>query len=61
MLNIDELSDGKFWKIEEIQSQLGQNLFTTNFEQDFNKFLYKGLPGLMQEIPQPVSDPRSQV
>ncbi len=61
VLNIDELSDGKFWKIEEIQSQLGQNLFTTNFEQDFNKFLYKGLPGLMQEIPQPVSDPRSQV
>ncbi len=61
VLNADELADGKFWKIEEIQSQLGKNIFTSNFEQDFNKFLHKGLSGLMQEIPLPVSDQKSQV
>ena len=61
VLNMDELADGKFWKIEEIQLQLGQNIFTSNFEQDFNKFLHKGLSGLMQEIPPPVSDQKSQV
>ncbi|MDR1091950.1 MAG: NUDIX domain-containing protein [Prevotella sp.] len=46
VLNTEELADGKFWKMEEIQAQSGQNIFTANFEQDFYKFLYKGLPGL---------------
>lgn len=49
VLNTEELADGKFWEIEEIQAQLGRDIFTANFEQDFNKFLYKGLSGLMQE------------
>lgn len=49
VLNTEELSDGKFWKIEDIRIQLGQDVFTTNFEQDFSKFLNEGLSGLKQE------------
>lgn len=48
-INTEELADGRFWKIEEIQSQLGKDIFTTNFELDFKNFLYKGLPGLIAE------------
>lgn len=49
-LNEDELSDGRFWKIEEIQSNLGKDIFTTNFELDFIKFLTKGFESLIREI-----------
>jgi len=45
-LNIDEISDGRFWKIQEIQSCLNKEIFTINFESDFNGFLYEGLSGL---------------
>ncbi len=48
ILNPNELSDGRFWTIEEIQNQLGKGIFTTNFELDFNNFLSKGLDGLTQ-------------
>ncbi|NLJ06290.1 MAG: NUDIX domain-containing protein [Sphingobacteriales bacterium] len=33
--NPDELADGKFWKIEEIKSSLGKDVFTPNFEHEF--------------------------
>lgn len=46
----NEVSDGRFWTIEEIQSQLGQHIFTTNFELDFEKFLSEGLNALNREI-----------
>jgi len=45
-LNKDELSDGKFWKISEIQEQLDKGVFTPNFEQDFKNLLKKGINGL---------------
>lgn len=48
-INTEELADGRFWKIEEIQSQLGKDIFTTNFELDFKNFLYKGISGLIAE------------
>lgn len=41
-----EVSDGRFWSIEEIESSLGKDIFTPNFELDFMTFLCKGLKSL---------------
>ena len=30
-----EISEGKFWNIKDIENQLGKNVFTPNFEQEF--------------------------
>lgn len=49
ILNMDELSDGKFWSIVEIQANIGKDVFTTNFELDFERFLFNGLIGLIQQ------------
>lgn len=49
-LNAEELEDGRFWWIEEIQSNLGKGVFTSNFELDFIKFLSKGLAAIPQEF-----------
>lgn len=49
-LNTEELSDGRFWEIEEIQTSLNKDIFTTNFELDFNNFLYKGLKGIQKAL-----------
>lgn len=48
VLDKDELADGRFWEIEEIQSNLGKDVFTTNFELDFMSFLNKGLSFLIE-------------
>lgn len=40
----DEVSDGKFWNIDDIKSNLRNGTFTVNFESDFLLFLKKGLP-----------------
>lgn len=42
-----EVSDGRFWTIEEINATLNQSFFTFNFEEDFNKFLNNGIEGLL--------------
>lgn len=42
----DEVSDGRFWSLDEIKGQLGKNVFTINFESDFYKFLSNGLNGI---------------
>jgi isopentenyldiphosphate isomerase/intracellular septation protein A len=34
-----EISDARFWNIEEIEENLGQNLFTPNFEEEFQLLL----------------------
>lgn len=34
-----EISEGKFWKLSEIETQLGNNVFTPNFEQEFSTIL----------------------
>ena len=36
-----EISEGKFWKIDEIKQQIGKELFTPNFEQEFINILQK--------------------
>jgi isopentenyldiphosphate isomerase len=30
-----EIADGKFWNFQEIESQIGKDVFTPNFEQEF--------------------------
>ena len=35
--NPNEISEGKFWKITEIEAAIGKNIFTPNFEQEFVK------------------------
>ena len=37
-----EISEGKFWDIKEIENQLGKNVFTTNFENEF-RMVIQGL------------------
>jgi isopentenyldiphosphate isomerase len=34
--NPEEIDEGKFWKMEEIKENLGKNIFTPNFEFEFN-------------------------
>ena len=31
----NEVSGGRYWSMEEIESHLGKNIFTPNFEQEF--------------------------
>ena len=38
-----EISDGKFWKITEIERNLGKNVFTPNFEHEFRLLKKAGL------------------
>ena len=38
-INKTELSDGRFWTIKEIKKNIGKNILTPNFEQEFNKLL----------------------
>ncbi|MDD6211172.1 MAG: NUDIX domain-containing protein [Bacteroidales bacterium] len=33
----DELEDGRFWNFTEIENSLGKNIFTPNFEQEYNR------------------------
>lgn len=39
--NKTELSGGRFWSITEIKESLGKNIFTPNFEKEFNTILSK--------------------
>lgn len=34
-----EISDGKFWSLDEISNSLNKNLFTPNFEQEFSHLI----------------------
>lgn len=45
--NKDEISEGKFWEIEKISELIGQNIFTYNFEIDFQRFLKDGISNLI--------------
>lgn len=46
--NMKELSDGSFWTQDEILKNIGKNVFTPNFEQEY---LSKVLPFLPNEAP----------
>lgn len=34
-INRAEISEGRFWQVQEIEKKLGKNVFTPNFEQEF--------------------------
>ena len=38
-LHPDEIEDGRFWTMSEIQASLGTGLFTPNFEEEFSRYL----------------------
>lgn len=40
-INTDEIDEGRYWNKEEIYINIGKNIFTPNFEHEFNVFLYK--------------------
>ncbi len=42
----NEVADGRYWSIEEIEVNCGKDIFTPNFELDFKTFLSKGLKEL---------------
>lgn len=46
--NNEEVSDGKFWDISDIEENIGKGIFTINFESDFQLFLKDGLSKLMK-------------
>ncbi len=35
----DEISEGRFWTLAEIRANLGKNVFTSNFEQEFARLM----------------------
>lgn len=45
-IDLVEVIEGRFWKIEEISKKLGLNYFTPNFELDFESFLRDGVSAL---------------
>ncbi|MBK7712275.1 MAG: NUDIX domain-containing protein [Bacteroidales bacterium] len=38
VINRDEIDEGRFWSIQEIRNNLGKEVFTPNFENEFMKF-----------------------
>lgn len=40
-INKEELTDGKFWSQKEIKTNLGKNIFTPNFEEEYKKLFSK--------------------
>lgn len=40
-INSEELTDGRFWTKSEIKASLGKNVFTPNFEEEYNRILAK--------------------
>ena len=36
VVNTEEIEEGRFWTLKEIEANLGKNIFTPNFEHEFN-------------------------
>jgi isopentenyldiphosphate isomerase len=41
VINSEEINEGKFWKMDEIKRNLGNNIFTPNFEFEFKMLFIK--------------------
>jgi len=39
-INPDEIEEGKFWSLQEIKENLGNDIFTPNFEHEFKLWLF---------------------
>jgi isopentenyldiphosphate isomerase len=45
LINRDEIEEGRFWSIEDISKNIGKDIFTPNFENEFKMLIsYPGLP-----------------
>ncbi|MGB8492470.1 MAG: NUDIX domain-containing protein [Bacteroidales bacterium] len=38
LINRDEIEEGRYWSLDEISDNLGMDIFTPNFEHEFNMF-----------------------
>lgn len=38
LINRDEIEEARYWSLDEISDNLGKNIFTPNFEHEFNMF-----------------------
>jgi len=38
-INKEEIEEGRFWMISEIRENIGRNIFTPNFEHEFNTII----------------------
>lgn len=43
-----EISEGKFWNTKDIDAQLGKNVFTPNFEQEWTTIVRENRPTIIQ-------------
>jgi len=41
VINKEEIEEGRFWNLKEIAGNLGKNIFTPNFEHEFNMLIMK--------------------
>lgn len=39
VINKDEIEEGRFWSLDEIKRAIGKNIFTPNFENEFEKVI----------------------
>jgi isopentenyldiphosphate isomerase len=39
VINIDEIEEGKYWSLDEIRRVIGKNIFTPNFEHEFEMLI----------------------
>jgi len=43
-----EISEGKFWKTKDIEAHVNKNMFTPNFEQEWESIIKEQLPNIIQ-------------
>lgn len=51
-INREEISEGRFWQLKDIEAGLGKNIFTSNFEQEFDllkKYVFNSSPNKNQK------------
>lgn len=48
--DMDELEDGRFWTINEIKANLGKNIFTPNFEKEFQQVILPLLFEIVEDL-----------
>ena len=45
-----EISEGRFWKVSEINSVIGNDIFTPNFEQEWNSVIVEIIPQFDRDL-----------
>ena len=44
LINLDEIEEGRFWSIQDINRNIGKGVFTPNFEKEFDRYIFP--PGM---------------